>query len=511
MIEHTCKSIVACGAFALFAGAAFADNVYIMDSNIAEDLSYPSDTIIFSPTKETGAIDYSISSGVTVEGNYINFNRGGNYTDGYVDINSIRIGEGSTLKAANSVTIGSNLGTTTSTGSTFDVGYSMYVNSSWTSTGDTVNAARGFYLQGGTQTIKELMLNESGGENGQTTFSGGSTVNISDSTLNLQGKLYVQGGANVTIQNSTTTLESHELSQISGGDLTVQGGKFTIINSYQYSPKAFTVSNGSLVIDGATADFRGVVLSTRSSNSKDAVITLKNGAVLDAGTMDLYTYDTNKKTTVFNIESGSTANVETFSMYGMNNRGGTINVNGGTLNVSDGLVQSETSGSYVYTTKLNVTNGGKADFAGSLDIASATVDGGTLIADSIIVGDGRSLTVAGDSVIEADLLSVLDTSTVSFGESAELNISQLEVVLSSVPVQTGTEFDLSDIFGENSSIVLAAVDNNVLMSDMDGNKYSAIVGEGGTVIVGSAVPEPSTYAAILGVIALAFATYRRRK
>lgn len=510
MIEYTYKSIMACGAFALFAGAAFADNVYITDSNIAEDLSYPSDTIIFSPSEQTGPIDYSISAGVTVEGNYINFRRGGNYTDGYVDINSISIGEGSTLKAADSISIGDNLGMTTSTGSIFDAGYSMYVNSSWTSTGDTVNAAKGFYLQGGTHTIKGLMLNESGGKDSQTTFSGSSAV-ISDSTLNLQGRIYVQGGANVTIQNSTTTLKSYELSQISGGDLTVQGGNFTIINSYEYSPKTFSVSNGSLVIDGATADFRGVVLSTRSSNSKDAVITLKNGAVLDAGTMDLYTYDSNQKTTVFNIESGSTANVETFSMYGMNNRGGTINVNGGTLNVSDGFVQADDSGSKVFTTKLNVTNGGKVDLAGSLDIASATVDGGTLIADSIIVGDGRSLSVAGNSVIDADLLSVFDTATVSLGESAELNISQLEVVLSSASVQTGTEFDLADIFGEDSSIVLAAVDNNLLMSDMDGNKYTATVGEGSIVVIGPAVPEPSTYAAIFGAIALAFAAYRRRR
>lgn len=227
--------------------------------------------------------------------------------------------------------------------------------------------------------------------------------------------------------------------------------------------------------------------------------------------MDLYTYDSNQKTTVFNIESGSTANVETFSMYGMNNRGGTINVNGGTLNVSDGFVQADDSGSQVFTTKLNVTNGGKVDLAGSLDIASATVDGGTLIADSIIVGDGRSLSVAGNSVIDADLLSVFDTATVSLGESAELNISQLEVVLSSASVQTGTEFDLADIFGEDSSIVLAAVDNNLLMSDMDGNKYTATVGEGSIVVIGPAVPEPSTYAAIFGAIALAFAAYRRRR
>lgn len=120
----------------------------------------------------------------------------------------------------------------------------------------------------------------------------GVTANISNSTLNMQGKLYVQSGANVTIKDSQTKLESYELSQIKGGNLTIQGGKFTIINSYEYSPKPFTVGGGSFVIDGAEVDARGVVLSTRTSPSTaDAVITLKNGAVLTAGTMDLYTYD----------------------------------------------------------------------------------------------------------------------------------------------------------------------------------------------------------------------------
>lgn len=39
-------------------------------------------------------------------------------------------------------------------------------------------------------------------------------------------------------------------------------------------------------------------------------------------------------------------------------------------------------------------------------------------------------------------------------------------------------------------------------------RYSAVADENGIVTI---VPEPSTYAAILGAVALAFAAYRRRK
>lgn len=496
--------------FAMFAAATYADSINVTDANVTEDMLYPSDSISFKPTKETGDIDYSISSGVTIDANYISFNRASFYDSAsssylYANINSISIGKGATLKAANSITIGYNLGPTTSTGALFNVGDSMYVNSSWNSTGDTVNIGSGFYLQGGTQTIDNLTLTESGGENSQTTFSG-ATVNISNSTLGLQGRFYVQGGANVMIKDSQTTLESYELSQIYGGNLTIQGGKFNVINSYQGSPKSFTVGGGSFVIDGAEVDMRGAVLATRTSPSNaNAVITLKNGATLNAGTLELYTYDGISNTTIFNIESGSVANVETMGSYGFGNRGGTINVDNATLNIADNFIQAENSGSQVYTTNLNVTNGGKISVKGAIDVSSAVINNGTVIANEIVVKSGRTLSVIGASDVTADLLTVHDGSSVSISEDATLNIDALEVIIADL--QEGSSYNLVDIFGEDTSIVLAAVGDTVRMSDSSGNSFVASIS--GTTI--TAVPEPATYAAIFGGLALAFAAYRRRK
>lgn len=58
--------------------------------------------------------------------------------------------------------------------------------------------------------------------------------------------------------------------------------------------------------------------------------------------------------------------------------------------------------------------------------------------------------------------------------------------------------------------MLSAVNNNIIMSDADGNMYDVVL-DGNKITAGNVIPEPSTYAAILGAVALAFAAYRRRK
>lgn len=46
----------------------------------------------------------------------------------------------------------------------------------------------------------------------------------------------------------------------------------------------------------------------------------------------------------------------------------------------------------------------KIDLNGTLDVASVVADDGTIIANSIVVGDGRTLSVTGSSVIDTELL-----------------------------------------------------------------------------------------------------------
>lgn len=90
-------------------------------------------------------------------------------------------------------------------------------------------------------------------------------------------------------------------------------------------------------------------------------------------------------------------------------------------------------------------------------------------------------------------------------------------------IVSDTSVDLSDIlvFGENSTIVLAGYESqeealnafkDMIKYDDNGVLKSADVRDinnlGNNIF---AVPEPATYAAFFGALALAFAAYRRRR
>ena len=78
-----------------------------------------------------------------------------------------------------------------------------------------------------------------------------------------------------------------------------------------------------------------------------------------------------------------------------------------------------------------------------------------------------------------------------------------------------TSLNLSDIFGETVVFSGTMDETNFSLLDHNGNKlegFELAKDETGSYIINNiVVPEPSTYAAIFGALALAFAAYRRRK
>lgn len=498
----------------IFAVASMAATQYVVPGDLTESVDFGSDPVYYRPTAESGEVSMSVGEGVSISAAGVYF---GPYSYKVneewqtINISSIDFKSGSKVLGTSSaypgIYFGSGIGQITSENTTFESAYNAYFSSSWTSSGDTVNVAGSVYFQEAADfNISGMTLTQKGGERDTFYFQSGANVSISDSTLNMVGKLYVQGGANATITNSTTTLGSYELSQISGANLTIKGGSFTVENRYAYSPRSFTVSGGSFVMDGAVVDMRGVVLATRTGNSSDAIISLKNGTQFTADTIELYTYDSASTGAILNIESGSVADIQVFGTYGRGNTGGTINVDAATLNVGTSLVQADDNGTQVYTTNLNVTNGASVNVLGTLDVSSVSLSDGSVSAATIVVGDGRTFDVSGASKVDADLLKVSENATVSLDEVSTLDIGVLELVLAS-ELQSGMEFDLSNVFGDNTSIVLAAVGNNFVMSDSFGNSLAAVVSADGIM---TSVPEPAAYAAIFGALALAFAAYRKR-
>lgn len=73
-------------------------------------------------------------------------------------------------------------------------------------------------------------------------------------------------------------------------------------------------------------------------------------------------------------------------------------------------------------------------------------------------------------------------------------------------------FDLKDIFTD-TTIVDSALENSTKFTvfDSNGNEWNAVYNQDGSILIGAMVPESSTYAAALGLAALAFVLYRKRR
>lgn len=119
------------------------------------------------------------------------------------------------------------------------------------------------------------------------------------------------------------------------------------------------------------------------------------------------------------------------------------------------------------------------------------------------------------SAFNVDTLSVDTLSAVSL--TAGTDFSKLTVIEFKDLSEGQTDsLSLNSIFGDSASIVVSALQDSAEFTLMGNNGEWAVDIDGfnGDTInftVSHQIPEPSTYAAIFGAMALAFATYRRRK
>ena len=289
--------------------------------------------------------------------------------------------------------------------------------------------------------------------------------------------------------------------------------------------QTFVIGQGSsLTFKDAEVDVSGVELATRTDDSYlgvSATINIEN-CTFTSGYIDTYSYELKGALSMLNIAKGSKATLalaKTHLAYDWGTgqyyetvqymRGGIVNVSGeGTvLNLTSDMIQADDLDDQVYTSKLNVLDGASASVDGDVNISAVKLDGGSLSADNIEVGSGRTLEVLGNSVLTADTLIVMDGSQVVFGDGISLDIETLDVMIEDL--KSGMNYDIRAIFGERFGDILLAVGDNVFMSDFEGNTYLAEV-SGSILTAGAAVPEPAACAAIFGVLTLAFAAYRRR-
>ena len=108
-------------------------------------------------------------------------------------------------------------------------------------------------------------------------------------------------------------------------------------------------------------------------------------------------------------------------------------------------------------------------------------------------------------------LSVSRSAQIEVSSASELSIKNLNIIIDDLaPLEFSEIFKTSD----GDTIVFSAESTTISVSDSSGNLYDDVVFSydiNGNLIGITSVPEPATYAAIFGALALAFAAYRRRK
>ena len=330
----------------------------------------------------------------------------------------------------------------------------------------------------------------------QETYVGG-TIQIGKTNLTLKGNNEVYGeqlwfsddGATFNAENAAINLTGDNGLRVdSNVNIVLKGGTLNS-NIRVYSNK------GNITLDGTTANagkiFSGGAVGGMTA-AEDFTLTLKNKTSLT-------------------LTDSSYANPS----YSANSKfHGKIIVDGGSEIKS-------TNSKYVLFTPAEISVSGENSSMNLYAVMSkseVSVDGGAEIVADIVkasdafVGVGSSLTGKTSLTIE-NALTVASDASVS---SKSISFEKLTIAFTEdFSANTDVSFDLATIFGENAGVVLSALESGAgfTVSGKNG-EFSASYKDigGGTIHIDTqVVPEPATYAALLGGLALLLAFAKRRR
>ena len=422
---------------------------------------------------------------------------------GNVGTGSLTINGGSyTASAAVALSLGvSGTGTfTVTSGSATLQGGLLMGNATGTAT-STVN------LDGGT--LSSALVTGNAGGTKTFNFNGGTlaaTLNNATYMSGLTTANVKAGGAKIDTSTFNITVSQvlgHDatLGTTADGGLTKSGsGALTLSGANTYTG-ATTVSAGTLTISNALAlqnsalDTTNSVTGASAAGLKTTVTTLTLGGL--TGNKNL--------ASVFTTTSGGYSSVTAL----------TLNPGTGVTNTYSGVIANGASGMTLTKTGLgtqtlsaaNSYTGGTTVNAGTLNLGIAnainnsatnaiTLGGGTLQSNfsQSLSAVTLSLTAGTANILDlstAGTFVFADSSSATWGAGSTLSI-------------TGTFTNTSVQFGSSNlaltSVQLSQITINGLAAGIDSNGFLT-----------SAIPEPSTYAAILGVVSIGFVIARRRR
>lgn len=539
------------------AGARNNSNVYGNIEINVKDGSLNNQTS--SPAITEAIVGTDIGTGQqNVYGN-ISINVGTETTNPYVKGNIFAVG-GGTLHGNTSVVIN---------GGTFSARQGIYGGSSW---GGVVKGDTYVEFNGGTMSTGSVA---GGSYNSQSKIEGSTSVKITGGTLksvyggdsrSTQGiggnvNLEITGGSMSSVYGNSASSVGGNIninidnakisSSIYGASSSAVGGdvNMNISNSEAYSITGASYKN---VGGKLTMNLDGVNVSSNVTGASNAQIDGEIDVKITGGTVigkDLTLASSSSSSTKLEISSIN-ATIDSSTVNG--------NINGFTHSSTYSQNPGSTVENLLITVKdstvagdITLTNSNVLDSAGVIFAGNSVVHNGKVIATSNVVntsgdirsegkigkesfvsfGDGndtfsgtyageiegvKSIKVSANSDVsfekafDTSTLYVDSTSKVSLVEGTSfdnLNVSFAEAI------ETGAnfDFDLAQIFGDDLTIVQSAIENDGFTITSESGKFFADYENGHITVKDLAVPEPSTYAAIFGAIALAFAAYRKRR
>lgn len=483
-----------------------------------------------SPAITEAIVGTDIGTGQqNVYGN-ISINVGTETTNPYVKGNIFAVG-GGTLHGNTSVVIN---------GGTFSARHGIYGGSSW---GGVVKGDTYVEFNGRTMSTGSVA---GGSYNSQSKIEGSTSVKITGGTLkSVYGNSASSVGGNININIDNAKISS----SIYGASSSAVGGdvNMNISNSEAYSITGASYKN---VGGKLTMNLDGVNVSSNVTGASNAQIDGEIDVKITGGTV------IGKDLT---LASSSSTKLEISSINAIID---SSTVNGNINGFTHSSTYSQNPGSTVENLLITVkdstvagditlTNSNVLDSAGVIFAGNSVVNNGKVIATSNVVntsgdirsegkigkesfvsfGDGndtfsgtyageiegvKSIKVSANSNVsfekafDASTLYVDSTSKVSLAEGT--SVDNLNVSFAKA-IETGAnfEFDLAQIFGDDLTIVQSAIENDGFTITSESGKFFADYENGHIIVKDLAVPEPSTYAAIFGAIALAFVVYRKRR
>lgn len=413
---------------------------------------------------------------------------------------------------------------------------------SWNPTGSPTSSDRAIFYQNSPSFAPEVTSSISIG--GVQLFSGGASVSFSASsgaTLTIGSLGLVNDSVN------TLTFNNSNLSLTLAGNSTFTGNGSVIIGSFTSS---LNIGSNTLTLNGtgtgssidkAISNTAGSVVKSGAGTWTLSAANLHTGGTsINAGTLVVSAADALGTSGTISFGGGTLQFSGAASTTDYSSRFSTaasqqfkINTNGESLTLASALNSSGATlvksgtGTLTLSANSNSATGGTTISGGSLLLTGATnnlgavaVNSGgtlqigatnTLVNTTALTLNGGTLQIAGGAFSQdfgTTPLSMTASSTIDFGSA--LGASAIVFGDSSAQTWTGT-LTIAN-YSSGSDTLRFGTDANALTS----GQLAAISFGGTAAQIDSSgfvtpVPEPATYAAGMGAIALAFGVYRRRR